>query len=191
MQHSIQTIWPVQTISRIFSRIFVSACFVLLAGCATQPSGTHQFSLTAGDAKSSQWTLKNLSGHGRIDLAAHLLADGSAAAEAIIRLGLGGMETSQVSLQLADPSCSGVYRMRALHKENARSELVDYFRTGVRWEDPLILEIEWSADGHVSLKLGGSETRAFQLEKPIKDFMIDIAQGGMNVDSLVYTRIEE
>lgn len=151
----------------------------------------HQFSLTASDDKPSEWSLKHLPGHGRIRLTAHLLAEGSNAASATFYFGYVEKGMPQVRLQVGDDSCSGVYRMRVFHKESAKSELVDYFRTGVRWEDPLEIEVEWWADGRFSLKLGSGEVKTFKLQERVKDFVLMLYCGGINVDSLVYTDLEE
>lgn len=162
-----------------------------LVGCASQPSGNHSFAIAADGSKKGRWALAGLAAHGRIDMTAHLIDDGGEAAKVTVNFGNDDMSYSQVALFLGDSSCEGAYWMSLSHKLKAKSAAMDHLTTRLPWADALRVQAEWWPDGRFTITINGVETRTLQLQKPIKDMIVDTYRGGVHADSVTYTSLEQ
>jgi hypothetical protein len=173
----------------LVKNIAIALLALLLAGCAAQPSGNHNFSIAPVGSKQGNWPLRNLAAHGRIEVTGYLLADSGRAARVVFKFGVNDIGFSLAELALSDESCNGAYTMALSHRVKAKSSTTDYLSSKLRWEAPLQLQAEWWGDGRFTLTVDGLESKTIKLDKPINDLAVEAYYGSIRVDNLVYTNL--
>lgn len=169
-------------------RVFVLALCLVLAACASQPNGSHSFTVAPKADAAGVWKLDGLAGSGRIDLTMRLRGDGADAAFASLKFNYRDERIWDHDLVFDDRACRGAYNVSFTHK-HGQERLSDYLKTRLPWEETARLRLEWRSDGRFAVTVNGREQKIVQSVTGIGNLAIEVRSGEMVVDDLTYTQL--
>lgn len=171
------------------SALWLLACLVL-AGCASQPDGSHSFTVAATDEESGIWKLDGLAGSGRIDLTMNLRGEGADAASATLKFNYRGerFQHWDHDVDFDDRTCRGAYTVAFSH-EHGPDRFTDYLATRLPWEQTAHVRLEWRSGGRFAVTVNGREQKVVESVSGIRNLVIEVDRGEMVVENLTYTRL--
>jgi hypothetical protein len=173
---------PEHRASRPLQAIVIAAVAVLLAACASAPSGHYHFALAADDVREPrQWSLQSLPPRGRINLVAQIReeANRKQVSHVILVFGDPGATFALAGLDMSDPGCQGSYSFSLEHGTQSLASTVDYFDRRLPWGSPLKIRAEWWPDGRLEIEIGDVGRQVLILRQAVDRIQIKVLSGGL------------
>jgi hypothetical protein len=170
---------------RVCSLVFC----LLLAACASQPDGSHSFTVAPANGDPGIWKLDGLAASGRIDLTLRLNGEAAEAAIASIEFNYRDKYHPDVGLDFDDRACRGAYTVALSHRRTRAEGRTDYLAKRLPWEKTARLRLEWRSDGRFAVTVNEREQRIVESISQIRNLAVEVRYGEMVVDDLTYTQL--
>lgn len=171
----------------------LAASLLLLASCASLPSGIHRFSLDARQPDHATWKLGPLNKTADMRLAIDMPAGDNPANIAALNISFqsAGEFHPYATLAVSDPRCAGFYSVVFSYRSKPSEFESVPLKLGIPWDKQMIVSVRWRGSDSVVVTVNDNDPIEVPVLGNISEIEVEATRGRIDNAVLDYQVVEK